>query len=271
MTSPAGSVATNDGRYYERNGERFLSVTNVLDKALSKPALVPWAVKLTAEKAQQCLDYTVAHGGKLPPRKKVQRIRKGQPVMLEVDHDVYWKGEHTRVKDASADRGTLIHDWAEHWVLGHEPDPPAGLEQECLGIIKAFERYEIEPLVAEATVYNRTFRYAGTGDLFAKIGAWGGVVAMLDYKTGKNAWPETALQLAAYRNGEFIGLPDGTDVPVPETQAGGVLHVDFGTTTLIPYRCGAREFEVFKNAVEVAYWAVEEKGTVMNHHAILSA
>lgn len=270
MTSPLGSVATSDGRYYERNGERFLSVTNVLDKSLSKPALVPWAVKLTAEKARQCLDYALAHGQE-PPRKKVQRIRKGEPVMVEVDHDTYWKGEHTRVKDASADRGTIIHDWAENWVLGNEPEPPPGLEQECLGIMRAFERYEIEPVAAEATVYNRTYRYAGTGDLFAKIGAWGGVVAMLDYKTGKNAWPETALQLAAYRNGEFIGLPDGTDVPVPETQAGGVLHVDFGTTTLIPYRCGAREFEVFKHAVEVAYWAVEEKGSVMNHAAILSA
>ena len=51
MTNPLGSVATSDGRYYERNGERFLSVTNIIDKAMSKPALVPWAVKLCAEAA----------------------------------------------------------------------------------------------------------------------------------------------------------------------------------------------------------------------------
>jgi len=270
LTSPLGSVATSDGRYYERDGERYLSVTNVLDKALSKPALVPWAVKLTAEKAQQCLDYTLKNG-KLPPKREVQRIRKGQPVMLEVEHDVYWKSEHVRVKDASADRGTLIHDWAEQWVLGAEPDPPEGLEQECIGIMRAFEKYGIEAEVAECTVYNKAHRYAGTADLIATVGAYGGARFLLDYKTGKNAWPETALQLAAYRFGEFIGLPDGEDVAVPETQGGGVLHVDFGTTTLIPYRCGFDEFEVFTHAAKVAYWAVEESKNVMNIPGILSA
>lgn len=265
-----GSVATEDGRYYDRAGERFLSVTNILDKSLSKPALVPWAVKLTAEKAQQCLDYVLKHGT-LPPKRKVQRIRKGQPVMLEVDHDVYWKGEHGRVKDASAERGTIIHDWAEQWVLGAEPDPPEGLEQECIGIVRAFDKYKIEPVVAECTVYNRAHRYAGTGDLFAKVGLYGGGVFCLDYKTGKNAWPETALQLAAYRHGEFIGLPDGQDVEVPETVGGGVLHVDHGTTTLIPYRCGAPEFEAFTHNVRVAYWAIEEAKNVMNIPGILSS
>ena len=270
MSGPLNSEITSDGRYYTWGDEKFLSVTNVLDKALSKPALVPWAVKLTAEKAQQCLDYTLKHG-QLPPKKKVQRIRKGQPVMLEVEHDVYWKGEHTRVKDASADRGTLTHDWAEAWALGLEPDPPAGLEIECIGIIKAFERYGIEVEAAENTVYNRTYRYAGTADLYAKVGAYGGAMFCLDYKTGKNAWPETALQLAPYRFGEFIGLPDGSEVPVPETQGGGVLHVDGGTTTLIPYRCGLDEFEVFTSAVKVAYWVVEQSKSVMNIPGILSA
>lgn len=269
MTNPFGSVATEDGRYYERAGERYLSVTNVLDKSLSKPALIPWAVKLCAEQAIATLDEVLADGA-MPPNPHLPRIVKGQPVMKEVDWPTYWKSEHKRVKEASAERGTIIHDWAEAWVLGQEPDPPAEYVQECLGIMRAFEKYGIEPVAAECTVYNKTYRYAGTADLFAKVGAWGGAVACLDYKTGKNAWPETAYQLAAYRHGEFIGLDDGSDVPVPETQAGGVLHVDGAKTHLIPYRCGEREFEVFGHMVAVAYEAVEEMKNVMNHTAIRS-
>jgi hypothetical protein len=269
VTSPLGSVAEESGRWYERDGKRYLSVTNILSKSLPKDALVPWAVKLTAVKAEQCLDY-VLKNGKLPPAKKVERIRNGKPVMLEVDHPTYWKGEHVRVKDASAVRGNIIHDWAEKWVLGHEPDPPEEYVPECLGIMRAFEKYEIEPLAAEATFYNDTYSYAGTGDLLAKVGAWGGVVALLDYKTGNSCWPETAYQLAAYRFCEFIGLPDGSNVPVPETQAGGVLHVDYGTTHLVPYRCGAREFEAFKHMVAVAYEVVEEMKNVKDWAPILS-
>ena len=270
MSGPLNSEITSDGRYYTWGGEKFLSVTNVLDKSLSKPALVPWAVKLTAEKAKQWGEYVMEHGHE-PPRKSVQRIRKGQPVMVEVDHDVYWKSEHTRVKNTSADRGTIIHDWAEQWVLGAEPNPPEGLEQECIGIMRAFEKYGIEAEVAECTVYNRAHRYAGTADLIATVGAYGGARMLLDYKTGNNTWPETALQLAAYRFGEFIGLPDGSEIPVPETTGGGVLHVDHGTTTLVPYRCGFSEFETFTHAVAVAYWVVEESKNVMNIPGILSA
>lgn len=269
MTSPLGSVATESGRFYEWEGERFISVTNVLDVSGSKPALLPWGVKLTAEAARETVNH-VLRFGKEPPAPEVDRIRKGQKVKVKVDWDTYWKGRHKAVKEESADRGTLIHDWTERWVLGQEPDPPQGLEQECMGIMRAFDKYEIEPIAAECTVYNRTYRYAGTGDLFARVGAWGGAVAMLDYKSGKSAWPETALQLAAYRNGEFIGVPGEPEQPVPETQAGGVLHVDFGTTHLIPYRCGPVEFEAFKASCAKAYWVVEEQPQVMNWAKIRS-
>jgi hypothetical protein len=268
MTSPFGSVASDDGRWYERDGKRYLSVTNVLDKSLSKPALVPWSCKLTAEQARITLDYALKHGEE--PPLPIESVSKTGKVKYVKDWETDWKREHKRVKDASAERGTIIHDWAEQWELGREPDPPPEYVDECLGILRAFEKYEITPIAAECTVYNSLHKYAGTGDLFATVGAWGGVTAMLDFKTGKKAWPETAYQLAAYRFGEFIGLPDGSDVPVPVTQAGGVLHVDHGTTHLIPYRCGLREFEAFTHMVKVAYEVVEETKNVMNHAAILS-
>lgn len=270
MTSPLNSKDTDDGRYYVWNDEQFLSVTNILEKTKNKPALLPWGVKLTAEAAWETIEYLQAHKGQVPPKPKLQRIVKGNPVMKEVDWPTYWKAQHRKAKDESAERGSIIHDWAERFALGQEPPPPAGLEQECMGIIAAFEKYDIEPIAAEATVYNRTHKYAGTGDLWARVGAWNNAIAMLDYKTGKSAWPETAYQLAAYRNGEFIGLADGSEHEVPATTAGGVLHVDHGTTHLIPYRCGPREFEVFTHMTAAAYHYVEELDSAMNWAKVVS-
>ena len=277
VTSPFGSVATSDGRYYERHGDKYLSVTNILSKSLPKDALVPWACKLTAIEARKTLDFALANGHEpplplAPPKANGEHVidRSTKRPKTIKDWETDWKREHTRVKDASAERGTIIHDWAEHWQLGHDPEPPALYVDECLGIMRAFEKYGIETIAAEATFYNKTHKYAGTGDLIATVGAWGGVPALLDYKTGKNCWPETAYQLAAYRFGEFIGLDDGSDVDVPVTEAGGVLHVDGGVTHLIPYRCGEREFVAFQSMVKVAYESVEHMKEVMNWTAIRS-
>lgn len=259
MTSPLGSVATEDGRYYERHGKRYISVTNVLEKAISKPALVPWAVKLTAEAA--LADF---HAAKADPQKLATILSYPDTVTKpKVNPASEWKRKHTQVKDASADRGSAIHDWAEKWVLGLEPDPVPGEELACVGIIRAFEKYGIEPLAAESTVYNNAHDYAGTCDLFATVAAFDGATAVLDYKTGKSAWPETALQLAAYRFGEFIGLPDDTDIEVPQASRAGVLHVRPTETVLIPYTAGVQEFTVFLNALSVARWVVEESGNVI--------
>ncbi len=278
MTSPLNSVATENGRYYEWAGDRYLSVTNVLSKSIAKDALLPWGVKLTAEKALAAYNFLLRNGRE-PAKQKLERKVKGQAVMKEVDHDVYWKAQHRLVKEASAERGSIIHDWAEQWTLAGNvdsesvefPEMPPLYEDECRGIMRAFDHYQIKAEVAECTVYSRAHKYAGSADLIATVGAYGGARFLLDFKTGKNAWPETAYQLAAYRFGEFIGLPDGTEEPVPETQGGGVLHVDFGQTSLIPYKCGRDQFEVFTHMVAVAYDLVENSKTLMNPPSILSA
>lgn len=249
MTTPAQAKDDKDGkRIYTRDGVEYLSVTSVIAH-LSKPALIPWAVKLTAEAA---LEDVQRHG--VPTGAAASPVGKGRVAE--------WKRNWRKVRDASADRGSTFHDWAEHYVLGLQPPPPPGLEQECIGFIRCLKENRIEPLSAEATVFNRMHQYAGTCDLFADVGVWGGATAALDIKTGRSTWAETALQLAAYRAGEFIGIPNGPEVDVPNTLAGGVLHVDHGITHLIPYRCGKEEFEVFCHLREVAQWVGNESKTV---------
>ncbi len=236
--APRDSVATPEGRFYERNGRRYISVTNVLDHVITKPVLVPWASKVVAE-------YAKAHPG--------ADIKE-------------WKRQPKIVKEESAQRGTDIHAWCEQFFLNPElalAAIPPEYAQECVGFVEACERLGIHPIAAEATVYSDAFRYAGTNDLFATVAALGGATIQADIKTGKNIYPEYGLQLAAYRFAEYIGLPDGTNAPVPEVEGCYCLHVDFGRTRLIPMKAAAREFSAFIHAVELAMWRVEHEKDII--------
>ncbi len=238
--APRDSVATDNGRFYEWKGERFISVTNVLDRVISKPVLVPWAAKLVAE-------YAKAHPG--------ADIKE-------------WKRQPKLVKETSADRGTVIHAWCEQFFLNPElalDSIPPEYAAECVGFVQAIEHHGIVPIAAEATVYSRAYGYAGTNDLFAELG---GVPILADIKTSKRVYPEYALQLAAYGNAEFIGLADGTEVPLPEVQDSFILHVDHGTTRLIPMFVGQAEFRAFLNAVELASWLVNDSKNAIGKEAV---
>lgn len=233
--APRDAVATDTGRWYEWKGERFLSVTNVLDRTISKPVLVPWASKLVAE-------YAKTHPG--------ADIKE-------------WKQQPKIVKETSAQRGTDIHAWFEQYCLDPveaEGNMPRMYVAECLGIIEAMRKHRIVPIAAEATGYNREHRYAGTVDLFAEVA---GEVWCIDLKTGKGCYPEYGLQISAYANAEFLGLPDGTEAPVPPATAFGVLHVQGMETKLIEFYLGEEEWEAFQAATKLGYWLVQSAREVM--------
>lgn len=289
MTSPKGAIATDTGRWYERNGRQYLSVTNAIGQAVGKPAIVPWSNNLTAKMADETMQYVLEHG-ELPPLPPAETVAEKRSKNKTVkDWPTYWKREHTKVKEAAGVRGDLFHDWAEAYMLGQRPDVPELPEEihdrhgttlalECAGFVKTVEKYGIEPWGTEATVYSDQYGYAGTGDLWAYItkppswwpdeakeGLW-----CMDHKTSRGVWPETALQLAAYRHGDFIGLPDGTDHPVPPTIGGAVLHVTSQGTELVPYRCGAEEFHAFVGCVQSAFWQSTQSADVVNWNGVVS-
>src|SRR5262249_44547346 len=55
----------------------------------------------------------------------------------------------------------------------------------------------LEPLAIERVVYCQACGYAGTMDLYARVG---GVLTVLDWKSGKAIYPEAFLQNVAYRH-----------------------------------------------------------------------
>lgn len=226
MTDPKyAEQIPGKGRWYTHpvTGEMWPSVTNVLDTAVSKPALVPWAAKAVAEKAvnemPRLVASTMVHVCK--PKRVADECGKCRDCLTKE-----LKREPNFVKDMAADLGTRIHAWADAKVLGkpipHDPEvAPYGKQ-----LLRFFHEHGIDidtdVEATEATVVNRKVGYAGTGDLWVRLktGASRKRLVLIDYKSSAtrqalSVYPEQGMQLAALANAETVLLDDGTEVDAP--------------------------------------------------------
>lgn len=166
------------------------------------------------------------------------------------------KGAADRHRDAAAQRGTDIHGKAEDFVLAYAREStrlvleglsiepwPAEIVGWQPALLTWIDDFNPEFLLSEATVFNRREIYAGTLDTVVRITfspaarrAWSDIfpvllerdwlIVLVDYKSGNDIYAEVALQLSAYRRGEFIGHPDAkTELPMPDIDATAVLHL----------------------------------------------
>lgn len=226
MTNPRNATTTNKGRTYTWGAETFTSVTTLLG-ALSKPALVNWAAKSVAEYAVQHMPeiYALAQAD---PAGAVRAL-KGSP----------WQS-----RDNAAELGTAVHDQIEARIIGQTPPEPTSDVAKRLAYFEDFcNDYQPQFEAAEATVYNRSARYAGTLDSIAVVG---GKRYLIDVKTTKSGvYPEHALQLAAYAHAEFIGAPDGTEVDLPRIDHGAILWIGPASWKFVQCRIDAEMYEYF--------------------------
>lgn len=256
MTNPKLATTTNRGRTYKWRGETFTSVTTILSGGIPKPALKAWGERLVAETAVGKRDVWTQ--------------------MSDYEAVDWLKRAPFRETDRAAVRGSDVHDWCERFVLGDALDID-DVDDEKRPYLDAFRfwlgewqpRYEM----TEATLFNRRYGYAGTTDFLAwlrldhllaaglELADWfdadyqpnadGEVLILGDYKTGKGVYGETALQLAAYRHAEFIGLPNGEEHPVPPVAGCVVLHLTPNGYEVIPVRTGPGEHRAFLYAQQV--------------------
>ena len=285
MSAPKASRTTSRGRLYEwrrpdlpldQEVERFWSVTTIIKGGTPAPALQAWGMKAVAE-------FAVANyrqlGAMVGSSYRFERDPKGAIVGILDDPDaaqsaIDWlKGAPYRERDRKADLGTAVHDQAEAYVLGKPmPEPDPSIAANVQGFRNFLEDYQPEYArldggmwLAEASVFNRPEQYAGTLDAIADVPGLGRV--LIDYKTGKDIYAETALQLAAYRHAEFIGLPDGTEWPMPEVDGCAALHLSplAGPRgyALRPVIADDRVFLSFKYVRETFRWMEEtSKGVI---------
>lgn len=260
---PKTARRTNTGRLYTIDGRQFWSVTTIIGNGLPKPAIAGWQAKTIAE-------YAVANHRQLAGMLAAVRIiHTDTGIQVVTDPDavqaaVDWlKGSPWRESSRKMDIGSAVHAEAEAYVLGiPRPEPPALIR----GYIDGFRDFiaTMEPTyeLTEATVYNPAESYAGTLDAVMVIG---GVRLLVDYKSGKDIYPDVALQLAAYGHATHVLLPDGSSQPMPKVDAAAALHLrEDGTWALIPVEIGEVPWAAFRYAREVMRWMEEGSKNVLS-------
>jgi hypothetical protein len=206
-------------------------VTTVLGDGIPKPGLITWAARETA-------GYAVDHWEELAALPISKRQRQ-----LE--------GARYETTNTAKVRGTTVHKLAQRLAAGEEVEVPEHLTGYVDSYLSFAEEWQPAEQLVEAPVFNRTLRYAGTLDLLAGLRddrAW-----LLDYKTGQSGvFPESALQLAAYRYAEFYLDGGGEEHPLPPIDACGCVWLRADGYDLLPVDAGEEAFLLFRYAQALA-------------------
>lgn len=274
MAAPKNAQSRGNKRIYTWRNEKYWSVTTIL-QAVPKHALKPWAVKVTAAGALADRDIVAVMLGKCPTpadcsdtarllaKTSGQKAKQVEAEFCEHCYQAlqYLKAPATSARDRAGGLGQTIHDATEAYILG-KPFPKWNVL--IAPRMKQFEKwladYEPEFGATEVSVYNRSEHYAGTLDGFATIQGRTGIG---DYKSGKGLYPEVALQLAAYRHAEFMGLPDGSEEPLPAVDFAWALRLADNDYQFEEVRADREVFNAFKYVREVFRWSEETSKSVL--------
>lgn len=273
MTSPTyARPVPGKGRWYfhPETGEQWPSVTNVIDLGVAKPALVPWAAKITEIKARDNMPRYVALSRKRPCAATKVADRCGACIDC-LSREI--RAEVRIAKDMAADLGSRIHALVEARVLGKPmPDDPEAepyVEQALRFFDDAGVDVTSDVEAAEATVINRTHGYAGTGDLWLRLKVGRQRKARLlivDYKTSAtrpvdSTYPEYGMQLAALAHGETLLLDNGQEVPAPgPIEGAAVLNLRASSYALIPFTDVDAAFAGFLGCLATAAYLYSQHG-----------
>lgn len=257
------------GRYYGACSETcpfgedlLISVTNA-QGVVAKPALVPAAVKVTAETAWRFLPSMVATsrqtiGGPNGCDKKRVADRCGSCRFCVT---AFIKAEHRNQWDSAADFGSTVHGHA----YAHNVGEARGYDPEVEPFVQQYIRFlsiwgvdwERDIEAAETTVLDRRNGYAGTGDIWLQLRTGPGgrrQLWLVDIKTSRTApvdrvYPDQELQLAGLRYAPKALLPDDTEIDVPKFAGAALLNLRAGDFQLIPLPADKAAHKAFLGAV----------------------
>ena len=247
-----GAYRTADHRYYWNRQGPFPSVTTVL-KVLDKPAVVTWAKQEVAKTAVDRWEEV----GALIQKDGSDSVKRWLATLPDFQ------------ADTAAKLGSGVHLLADMASRGSEPAAEgfeiSDQEKPYLEAFRGFlARYGAESIVSSEKMIWSQDGYAGTYDLIMRLD---GELWLVDIKTSKGYYPETALQLIAYGTSDWIIVPDNPmGYPMPQIQRYGVLHLrpDLYTDTgwrLIEYPLIPSDRMAFLGALEIWRWKEEKRYT----------
>ena len=197
----------DEARFYKIDGESYPSVTTII-KCLDKPALVPWASKMQRE--ADALTAVMA-----------ESTRAAAELILASANAAYAKSAK------AADIGTAAHELVE-WYLGGEVEGKRPLATEpaeqCFeSWLKWWTGSGLKAVGIETVVHSAMHGYAGRIDLLAEKK---GKQYVLDWKSGKDIYPEAHLQNIAYRAAlAEMGMPTHGGAMLLLSKEGGAVKV----------------------------------------------
>lgn len=239
------------GRYHhyqDGEGKRIPGVTTILGDGIPKPQLINWAANATAEGAINDWDDLT----QLPPAARLKALQ----------------GIRYETTNKAKNRGTQIHGYAEQLVQGHEVTGiPNELRPYTENYVRFIDTFSLDPILVEVVVVNYRLGYAGTLDLVAEITSplsGEREVWLLDIKTGERGiYPETALQLSAYRYSEAYVDGNGDEQPMVPVVGTGAIHVTADDAVLIPTVSGPEQLTTFRIAQKIAEFKKDDDGLIL--------
>lgn len=215
------------GHSYLLDGQKVRGVTTIIGDGIPKPALINWAANTTAE-------YAVDNWDDLGGMKVAARLAK-------------LKSARYDDRDTAARRGTEVHALAEQLVHGEKVDVPDELAGHVDSYLRFLDEWDPQPVLVEAVVFSRRYRYGGTLDLVADLAD--GSRWLVDVKTTRSGvYGETGLQLAAYRYADFYLGEDLAEEPMPEVDRTGVVWVRSDGYDMVPVEAGPEQLKTFRHA-----------------------
>lgn len=236
------SVDTNNGRYYihPKRRKSVPSITNIKNvKAID-------ALKYAA--ARDAADYAADN------RAKLSTLERDEAFQL-----VRTAGNGPKGPSSPAGIGNTVHGWIDRYVKGEriseqEVGQAVITARRMWGQFNNFvARYNPEFVDSEFTVWSDAHDYAGTADLAMRINS---ALVLADTKTGKQPFPDMALQLGALGHADFILTPEGEQREMPKWDAFAILHLRPMSFALIPVYNTDAAFQAFLGLKAVFDWEV---------------
>jgi hypothetical protein len=213
---------------------------------MNKPALPNWAAKEVATFAVE----NIPSWENLPPDDAVDLLKRAPYRNMRKKGDI----------------GTAVHGAVELWmdkVLEGVSIPDLAAEEIVVddldllpyiaGAVQYLNQHVHRVIHSEVTLFNATYKYAGTADAICKLKT--GEIAVVDWKTSNRVYPEHALQLVAYANAEFAGSDAGDRIDLPPITAAHVVHLPGDATyKAYPVNLTDRAFKTFAALRSLQLW-----------------
>jgi len=256
------AIKTTEGKgprfYFDTDAPsiKYPGVTSVVGM-LPKPFLQFWSAKMAAELAVDSLDF-------------IEGVHKrgGRDAAVQ-----YVSGAARRYTKERSDIGSKAHDMFERMIRGqHVGFVSPDMRPYQRNFAAFLDAVQPELVRAEDVAWSDTHRYAGSFDgiLRLRLDEYGKpdpqgdpALVIADWKTGKNTYPDVALQMAAYAHADKVIAPDGSEAPMPKFDGAVVLHITDEQAAFKPVKISAPVFDHFLHLRSTFDWDRTESKNVV--------